>query len=201
MLVQGSRLVGNANFEVRQHISPNFSEGLDPRFLVIHFTGGTKLDGTVSWFENKAAKASSHLVIGRDGEIVQMVPLDKKAWHAGKSTWDGLIGLNAYSIGIELVNAGKLKKLANGTWINWAKRPISSDEVTIETHKNEATAHGWHEYTEKQVDALIDVAVALNQEFKFQDIIGHDDIAPDRKVDPGPLFPMSAVKSLIFGRE
>ena len=80
----------------------NQSSGIRPLYLVMHYTAGLGLDGAVAWLSNPAAKASAHLVIGRDGRIVQLVAFNRKAWHAGLSRWGDLEGLNAYSIGIEL---------------------------------------------------------------------------------------------------
>jgi N-acetylmuramoyl-L-alanine amidase len=180
--------------------SPNQSVGISQLYLIIHYTAGLTLDSAVSWFLNPAAQASAHLVIGRDGLIVQMVAFNRRAWHAGTSKWGELEGLNKYSIGIELVNAGKLRKRADGKWIDWSSNLIPDDEVTLATHKHEHTEAGWHEYTKEQIGAVLNAAGALHSAYKFADIRGHDDISPDRKVDPGPLFPMSSFRSKVLGR-
>ena len=85
--------------------TPNVSTGFSPLFLLVHYTAGTTAEGAVSWFQNKAAQASAHIIIDRNGSIIQMVPFNRRAWHAGKSKWGNLEGLNQYAIGIELVNA------------------------------------------------------------------------------------------------
>jgi N-acetylmuramoyl-L-alanine amidase len=180
--------------------SPNQSGGISRLFLVIHYTACTTLESAVTWFENPAAQASAHLVVGRDGEIVQMVNFNRRAWHAGKSKWGELEGLNQYSIGIELVNAGKLRKRADGKWIDWAGNMIPDDEVTLATHKHENGETGWHEYTDVQINTLLEVAIALNSAYRFADVLGHDDISPARKVDPGPLFPINSFRSKVLGR-
>ncbi len=198
--VKGALLHGPDGQPVRQMPSPNKSAGNSRRYLVIHYTAGTTLDGAVSWFMNPAAKASAHFVIARDGSIVQMVGLDRRAWHAGVSEWQGTKSLNAHSIGVELVNAGKLRRTARG-WVNWAERVIPDAEVTEATHRAEAAPAGWHEYTAAQVDAVLALAVALHAAFGFGEVLGHDDIAPGRKVDPGPLFPMAALRARLFGRQ
>jgi N-acetylmuramoyl-L-alanine amidase len=197
--VLNGTLIGPSGAPVKQLSSPNQGNGIDPKYLIVHYTAGTTLEGTVSWFLNKAAQASAHLVIARDGSIVQMVSLGRRAWHAGKSKWKSLSGLNAYAVGIELVNAGKLRKAPQG-WVNWADRKIPDDEVTLAVHKHEQMVTGWHEYTEAQIAALLDVAVALHHEFRFEDVLGHDDVSPGRKPDPGPLFPMDSIRSRLFGR-
>ncbi|MFI8615973.1 N-acetylmuramoyl-L-alanine amidase [Acidovorax sp. NPDC077693] len=180
--------------------SPNHSAGISPIYLVIHFTAGTKLNGAVSWFQNPDAQASAHLVIDRDGSIVQMVPFDRRAWHAGKSRWGNLEGMNQYSIGIELVNAGKLRKNAAGEWLTWSGKVVPPEEVSVAIHKDEAIESGWHEYSAAQIEAAKAVSVLLHKTYTFTDILGHDDISPGRKVDPGPLFPLDSFRSIVLGR-
>lgn len=180
--------------------SPNQSASMSPIYLIMHYTAGTTLDGAVEWFKKEEAKASAHIVIGRDGKIVQMVPFDKRAWHAGESAWGNLVGMNKYSIGIELVNAGKLRRRADGNWVNWANNVIPESEVTEATHKSESSSAGWHEYTEVQINAAIKVATLLNATYKFTDVLGHEDVSPGRKVDPGPLFPINSFRSIVLGR-
>lgn len=200
MKIENSLLKEDLGDSIKFVSSPNFSSPLKPKYLVIHYTAGPSLEGTVSWFADPAAQASAHIVIGRDGEIVQMVSFDKKAWHAGISQWGPLQGLNSHSIGIELVNAGKLSLNGRKEWVSWSKKVIPEEDVTVATHKNEETESGWHEYTENQLAALISVARVLHAAYNFEDILGHDDIAPTRKVDPGPLFPMESFRSAILGR-
>lgn len=200
MKIANHRLVGEGTEAVSFRKSPNQSGGLSPLYLILHFTAGTTLDGAVSWFLKPEARASAHLVIGRDGAVVQMVPFNRRAWHAGKSTWGNLDGLNPYSIGIELVNAGKLRKRADGQWVNWANHVIPADEVSTATHRHEKIEAGWHEYTEAQMEALRKVAVLLNASYRFTDVLGHEDVSPGRKVDPGPLFPLNSFRSIVLGR-
>lgn len=157
------------------------------------------MDGTVRWFLKPEAKASAHIVIARDGSVVQMVPLDRVAWHAGVSRWGELNGLNAWSIGIELVNAGKLKRHGD-RWVSWAGTTIPNSEVQIARHSLDSEATGWHAYTEKQIEVCFEVARALHAQFSFQDLLGHDDVAPERKRDPGPAFPLEAFRARLFGR-
>jgi N-acetylmuramoyl-L-alanine amidase len=173
---------------------------LSPIYLIMHYTAGPTLEGAVGWFLKPEANASAHLVVGRDGQIVQMVAFNRRAWHAGKSSWGNLDGMNQYSIGIELVNAGKLRKRSDGKWINWANNVIPEDEVTMATHKAETTEAGWHEYTEAQINAAIAAASLLNVVCHFTDVLGHEDVSPGRKVDPGPLFPLNSFRSIVLGR-
>jgi len=172
---------------------------ISPSYIIIHYTAGSSIEGSVNWFKNPSAEASAHLVIGRDGRIVQMVPFNQRAWHAGKSQWGNVNGLNSYSIGIELVNAGRLVK-KQGAFINWAGHVIPDDEVIEATHKNDSGSAFWHEYTKSQIETAIEVSKTLVPAYSILEILGHDDIAPRRKSDPGPAFPMSAFTSRVFGR-
>lgn len=200
MKIANHLLVGETGETVSFQKSPNQSAGLSPIYLIMHYTAGTSVDGAVSWLCKTEAQASAHLVIGRSGEIVQLVAFNKRAWHAGKSVWGTLEGMNQYSIGIELVNAGKLRKRSDGKWVNWANIIIPEDEVSVAIHKSETTECGWHEYTQAQLDAAIQVASLLNASYPFTDILGHEDVSPGRKTDPGPLFPMNSFRSMVLGR-
>ncbi|MCY1315316.1 N-acetylmuramoyl-L-alanine amidase [compost metagenome] len=181
--------------------SPNGGDPLNPTYLIIHYTAGTTASGAINWFKNPEAKASAHLVVDRDGSVAQMMPFHKVAWHAGKSALNGIVGFNRHSIGIEIVNAGKLQRNGSGKWVNWAGNVIDDDDVIIARHKNETSETGWHAYTERQINTVVDIGVALRQKFNFLDVLGHEDIAPTRKVDPGPAFPLLSVQSKILGRD
>lgn len=200
MRISNHLLVADQGDRVSFINSPNQSSGLAPLYLIMHYTAGPTLDGAVSWFQKTEAKASAHLVIDRDGAIVQMVPFNRRAWHAGKSKWGQLDGLNQYSIGIELVNAGKLRKNAAGQWVSWSNKVIPAVDVSLARHKDESTEAGWHEYPEAQIEAATNVAALLHARYDFQDVLGHDDVSPGRKVDPGPLFPMNSFRSRVIGR-
>lgn len=200
MKISNHQLVGALGERVSFTRSPNFSSGLSPLYLILHYTAGTTLAGAVSWFQNPRAQASAHLVIDRDGSIVQMVPFNRRAWHAGKSRWGNLDGMNHYSIGIELVNAGKLRKNSSGQWVTWSNKVIPVSDVSIARHKDETSDAGWHEYPEAQIEAATEVGALLHNAYKFTDILGHDDVSPGRKVDPGPLFPMISFRSIVLGR-
>ena len=200
MKIRNHRVEAEADDHVTFQRSPNQSSPITPIYLLMHYTAGTTLDGAVSWFLNPAAQASSHLLIGRDGAIVQMVAFNKKAWHAGASAWGNLQGMNQYAIGIELVNAGKLCKRGDGKWENWAKNVIAESDVTVATHAHETTPTGWHEYTEAQISAALQLASLLHANYHFTDVLGHEDVSPGRKTDPGPLFPMNSFRSRVLGR-
>lgn len=179
--------------------TPNASGELDPKYLVVHFTAGRSAAESVNWLTNPAAKASAHLVIGRDGQITQLVPFNRVAWHAGPSRWEGISGLNRHSIGIELDNAGRLRRQGQ-QWCAWFGTPYPDDEVIEAVHKHESASCGWHAYTPEQLDATLNAALCISQKYKLHDVVGHDDIAPGRKCDPGPAFPLANFRSRLRGR-
>ena len=179
--------------------SSNIGGELTPKYLVIHFTAGQSAEAAVNWLCRKDSKASAHAVIGRDGKITQLIPFNRVAFHAGASSWEGLSGLNQYSIGVELDNAGRLNKVGN-QWQSWFGRMYSADEVVEAVHKNDTRPYGWHAYTEPQLQAALDLAVVLFKRYQLLDVVGHDDISPRRKWDPGPAFPMESFRSKLLGR-
>lgn len=179
--------------------SPNKKGVLKPSYLVMHYTAGRSGVSSVNWLTNPEAKASAHLVISRDGTITQLVPFNRVAWHAGTSQWEGLSGMNNHSIGIELDNAGVLTCQGN-IWKAWFGGEYHDEDVVEAIHKHETEMRGWHGYTEKQTAAAIEVGRALVKQYKLKDVIGHDDIAPGRKRDPGPAFPMESFRAAVMGR-
>lgn len=184
-------------------MSPNHGGPFkDLRFLVIHYTAGASLKNTVAGFLDPTRKVSAHIVIGRDGNVRQMVAFDKVAWHAGESRWKSVKSLNFYSIGIELVNWGPLKATQDGRFWSWAGKEVPAAEVE-EVNPQDPTSFGkrfWHQYPEKQIEAVSAVASALFARYDLQDVLGHSDIAPGRKIDPGPAFPLSHLRSTLQGR-
>ena len=179
--------------------SPNLGEPLLPSYLVMHYTAARSADESIRWLCSPAARASAHVVIGRDGGVTQLVPFDRVAWHAGVSSWDGIKGLNRHSIGIELDNAGRLTR-QGGRWCAWFGTPYPDDQVMEAVHKHESAPSGWHVYTPAQIDSALAVAAALIEKYDLEDVIGHEDISPGRKSDPGPAFPMASFRARLLGR-
>jgi N-acetylmuramoyl-L-alanine amidase len=200
MKVTNHRLVNDNGAPVPYVASPNFYSSVKPTYLIIHYTAGPNASGAINHFKAEGT-ASAHLVIDRDGSITQMVPFDKGAWHAGKSKFGSTSGLNRHSIGIELVNIGRLTKREDGTWANWNNSiSVPNSEVTVLTHKLESHPAGWHLYTQAQLSAAVAAAQAMHAAYGFTDILGHDDIAvpKGRKVDPGPAFNMISFRSSVI---
>jgi N-acetylmuramoyl-L-alanine amidase len=204
MKVKDHYLFSDDDHQITFKESPNqYQEGfLQPFYLIMHYTADPRFDIIISTFKDPGEEKSAHIVIDVDGSLVQMVRFNKIAWHAGKtSSWGELKNMNYYSIGIELVNGGKLRRLANGKWsIEWFNFSIPDGEVVLLKHKHEDKEAGWHIYSEKQLSTAIDVARALHETYSFRDILGHDDVRPGQKVDPGPAFPMKSFTSKVLGR-
>ena len=128
-------------------------------FIVIHYTGMQSERVSIERLTSKKSELSSHYLINRDGKITKMVEEKKIAWHAGKSKWKNFINLNNQSIGIELVNKG---------------------------HQ-----FGYENFPKKQISKLVMLCKILIKKYKIKktNILGHSDIAPLRKMDPGEKFP------------
>lgn len=144
--------------QVEYRKSPNRGQEMRPRLIVIHYTGDNSLEGALSWLVNSRGKeaVSAHLVIAKDGTIYQLVPFNVVAWHAGRSSYDGQDGVNAFSVGIENVGLGDA----------WPDEQVEANRAVVE---------------------------ALYAAYPIEDVVGHKDVAPGRKADPGPNFPWDKV--------
>ncbi len=182
--------------ETKGKDSGPFQEDL-PDTLVIHYTAGANLDSSVNTLRDPKVTASAHLVVGRDGQIKQLIPFNKVAWHAGRSEWGTRIGLNKFSIGIEIDNAGRLNKVGN-LYQTWWGGKIPEDEVFIGVHRNESEPSHWHVFTEKQIEAVFKLCSILKEKYAIKEILGHEEIAPHRKQDPGPAFPLDKLRQRLF---
>lgn len=172
--------------------SPNHSERKASKItaIIYHYTAGPSLSGTVTWFQNPQSKVSAHYVVGKDGRIIQMVALDQAAWHAGTSTLAGVEGVNQFSIGIEIVNWGKLTK-RDGKFCTYNGQQYHGPEPI------KAEGAYWEPFTDEQYKALVRLTSALTQKCPIEHITGHSDIATPkgRKIDPGPAFDWQRVKA------
>ncbi len=101
--------------------------------------------------------------------------------------------MNRFSIGIELVNAGRLIK-KNENYYSWFKKKIGLNEVLQAIHKNEQNFSYWHRYTAGQICQAERVCAILKDRYNIDHILGHDEIAPKRKTDPGPAFPIDILR-------
>jgi N-acetylmuramoyl-L-alanine amidase len=147
--------------------SPNFDERDKPiSTLVLHYTGMRDAASAIAWLRNPESKVSCHYLVSEDGQILRMVPEEKRAWHAGRSYWRGTQNLNSCSIGIEIVNPG---------------------------HE-----FGYQPFPDQQIDALIPLVADIMKRHGITrgNVVGHSDIAPTRKQDPGELFPWGRLARL-----
>lgn len=162
------------------------------RIVVEHFTGGATAKSSITAMRER--RVSAHVVIDRDGTITQCVAFNRKAAHAGKSRWrDPHTGIlygsaNDYGIGIEIANAGD-----DSGALSWARKQPGFASVRHK-HRNGGPVVEWEIYPAAQMAAVTAVTRALVIRYHLDDITGHDCIAPERKNDPGPAFPMEQVR-------
>jgi len=175
---------------------------LSPKYIVIHYTGGTSVRGTFSTL--KGRKLSYHVIIDRDGEMTQCVAFNKGAKHAGKSNYRGTDDLNRHSIGICLANRGYVSPFRNGKFasIDGNNRRIGGflkpNEVVKQQHPNEAKARFWEKYSAEQLTTVRELCKELIDAYpSIVDIVGHDEVSVGRKADPGPAFPMTSFYDLV----
>lgn len=163
--------------------------------LVFHFTGGKRTEGDLQVLSgaNPTIKVSVHLVVARSGAVVQLVSLDRQAWHAGPSEWKekGITNLNAHSIGITLSNFGQLTKKLDGTFVGAGAIPVPLDRVTTIGAGDSKTY--WETYTPEQISAAEGIVRAFRAQQPDIGILGHSDISPS-KADPGPAFPIAKLR-------
>lgn len=176
--------------------SGEFADKL-PDTVIIHYTAGGSLKSAVDTLMDPNVRASAHLVIGRQGEIRQLIPFNVVAWHAGKSKYKDRSGMNQYSIGIEIDNAGRLDK-AGDTFVSWFGRKYPADQVKEAVHRHEAKTSYWHVYTEEQITRVFSITGLLREKYGIRHILGHEEIAPGRKFDPGPAFPLDRLRQKLL---
>lgn len=193
MEIKDNQLKGkNVNPPVWSSNTSGKFEANQPDTVVLHYTAGP-FKASLYTLTNPRVKASAHVIIDRDGTITQLVAFDTIAWHAGNSSYEGRTGLNKYSIGIEMVNSGYLSKSGNVFRSEFGSAYNPSDVIQA-VHKNQTTPKYWHIYTEEQIQAVTELCRILIEEKGIKHIVGHDDIAPLRKTDPGPAFPLERLK-------
>jgi len=170
--------------------------------IIIHFTAGSSAISSAHYLATDDLKASAHLVIGQVGDIYQLVSFDTIAWHAGTSYYNGRSGFNKYSIGIEIDNAGELIKIGD-TYQSYFGKIYTEDEVISAYHRNDPTkkVRYWQKYTDKQIQLVEQICELLIKEYDITKILGHEEIAPDRKIDPGPAFPLDELRFKMFNKQ
>ena len=156
------------------YYSPNFDSQKRKknkvRFLIFHYTGMKSENNALKRLTKIQSEVSSHYFIKKNGQVFTLVPELYIAWHAGTSSWKKLHSLNKYSIGIEIANPG---------------------------HE-----FGYKKFTVKQINSLINLSKFLIKKYKInkKNILGHSDIAPTRKNDPGEKFPWEYLSKKNIGK-
>ena len=162
-----------SNLNILLRNSPNFNKKIrlkkDVKCIVIHYTGMQSEVAAINRLSNPRSKVSCHYLISQKGQIIKMVDEKHEAWHAGKSKWKKLSSLNKSSIGIELTNLG---------------------------HE-----FGYKDFKKKQILILIKLLKILIKKYNIKKdyVVGHSDIAPLRKKDPGEKFPWKKLAQLGIG--
>ena len=144
----------------REQLSPNHDERALPiTMAVIHYTEMESAEAALARLSDPDAKVSAHYLISSAGEVTRLVPEERRAWHAGLSYWRGIRDVNSASIGIELDHPG---------------------------HK-----YGYREFNDAQFEALVPLVARIVKQYDIPrtNVVGHSDVAPARKIDPGELFP------------
>ena len=150
--------------EIIDRPSPNFDERDQPvSMVVLHYTGMPDAAAAIARLRVPEARVSAHYLVAEDGQVLRLVAEEKRAWHAGKSYWRGITDVNAASVGIEIVNPG---------------------------HE-----FGYRPFPDEQMDALIPLLADIKDRHGIGrgNVVGHSDVAPARKEDPGELFDWAAL--------
>jgi N-acetylmuramoyl-L-alanine amidase len=181
--------------EIRHRPLPGGASMPIRRALVIHFTAGTTAQNSIEFWETKEAKgASAHIVIDRDGTIYQCRPFNQTCGHAGVSRWVDpktgrqFAGLNSCTLGIELANAGDSVPA-----LDWARKQPGFASIRA-AHRNGGRATEWESFPNAQLAACTALSQLLVARYKLDDLTGHDCIAPARRSDPGPAFPLQKIR-------
>lgn len=185
------------------HPSPNFTnKTITPTFIVMHYTAGWTVQGTLQTFANPAADVSAQFTIDVDGTVYQHVLANKRAWHAGPSKFGNVTDLNSHSVGIEFVNPGFLRKVGDGTYQDSTGNRVSGEQVgPMVEAKNARIGSGtfyWPAYSKAQIEAGEKLVKALIDTYPIEGIVSHEEIdTRGWKTDPGPAFPMNRFKALL----
>lgn len=178
---------------------------ITPELVILHDTAGRLEKGNSADYLASAntAVASVHFVIEIDGTIVQQVPTNRRANHAGASSYNGRDWCNAFSIGIELVNPGRMTRHSDTMALTWWGQQLAINLYGIrEMTTREHGAGLWMPHTEAQIGALITLLETLFRDVPtLKDITTHWYVSPGRKVDPNPLLPLEAIRARIFGAD
>lgn len=192
MKIEAHRLTGECVEYLRCTKCSRLLETVDT--IVLHATDGANAMSSAHYLARNDTSVSAHVVVARSGQVIQLLPFNARAWHAGISEYEGRRQFNDFSIGIEIDNAGRLHRREN-RFFSWFNKEYPLDEV-FTTVENGHAAY-YHRYTRVQVGQVAEICVLLKSRYLIRWLLRHSDITI-RKSDPGPAFPFDEVK-LISG--
>ena len=162
MLVKDNRLFLDENTPVAFAESPNSDPGLQVRYIIMHYTAGSSAQAAINTLRDDEAtnRVSAHLVISRTGEVTQLVPFDRVAWHAGVSYWENERDINSVSIGIEMDNEGYYHQV-DGVWVSTFGTPASEEDLEQLTHPKQEAPLGWRKFPPIQRQTALEICRVL----------------------------------------
>lgn len=178
---------------------------IKPEIVVLHDTAGSLAPGAAEDYlsSKNTPKVSAHFTVARDGIVTQLVPVNRRANHAGVSTWNGRSSCNEFSIGIEIVNPGWMTRISDTMAQTWWGAEMAVNLYNV--REVETPQHGrklWMPYTEAQISAVLKLLECLFRDVaSLTDITTHWMISPGRKVDTNPLFPLDDIRTRILGHD
>ncbi|WP_241232792.1 N-acetylmuramoyl-L-alanine amidase [Paracoccus haematequi] len=200
----GSRIT---SWKARPIARRSFGGQITPELVILHDTAGRLTKGnSADYLRTSPGGTSVHFIVERDGSIEQQVPTNRRAGHAGKSSYHGRTDCNAFSIGTEIVNPGRMDAVAGQQNVGRAwwgqnlqgERP--GDTVVMATPEHGTGA--WMSYPAEQIDAIDQLLTALFAAIHtLHDIRTHWYVSRGRKVDTNPLFPLEQLRTRILGRD
>ena len=175
-----------------------------PTLVVLHDTASRLEPGSAAaYLRDNSAKVSVHFIVERDGSLIQQVPTNRRANHAGESHYHGRDGCNGFSIGIEIVNPGRMTDAGHGQARTWFKvtYPVAEWDIHAVTTPEHGAGY-WMDYTAAQIETVMSLCQTLFAGIPtLTDIRTHWYVSPGRKVDTNPLFPLEAVRARVLGRD
>lgn len=190
----------------RVHPSPNHGErrgcpktgNTAPDSIILHYTGMPSASEALLWLANPISEVSCHYFVFEDGRVWQMVPENRRAWHAGKGSWHGETDMNSRSIGIEIANTGHdLSKMAIASEVGTSSR----EAMTLNEKTPYPLPPPGPDFPDAQIEAVIALVADIKARWKIPDarILAHSDISPGRKIDPGERFPWERLAAVGVG--